>query len=168
MKKIIFSGVLLTASCIYAFDFGSALKAVSTASSNTVSKQATTKPTQNSALITTLTQQLNISDRQAQGGVGSILSYAKSSLTPKKYDTLAKAIPHSNSLLNLAPQATSMLGGLGGKTSSIGSMASLASQFSSLGLSTDMIGKFIPIITNYLKGSGSTDAMGILSTLFKG
>jgi len=169
MKKIILLGFLLLASSIYAFDFGSALNAVSTASSDTPTKQATAaKPAQSSSLITELTQQLGVSDKQAKGGVGSILDYAKSSLAPKKYDTLAKAIPNSDSLLSLAPQAASMLGGLGGKSSSLGSMASLASQFSSLGLSSDMIGKFIPIITDYLKGSGSTDAMQILSGLFKG
>jgi len=168
MKKVILSGFLLSASCIYAFDFGSAMNAVSAASSDTTINKSTTQTAQNSTLITELTQQLGISGKQAQGGVGSILNYAKSSLSPEEYNTVAKAIPNSNSLLSLAPQAASMLGSLGGNSSSLGSMSSLISQFASLGLSSDMIGKFISIITNYLKGSGSTDAVGILSNLFKG
>ena len=103
-----------------------------------------------------LMQQLGVTQKQADGGVGSILSYAKDSLPSNDYKTLSGAIPNSNSLLSMAPSAIGSLGGLGG----------LASQFSSLGLSSSMITQFVPIILNYLKGSGSTDAMSILSGLF--
>ena len=142
-------------SSVYGFGFGDAMNAVS---SMQVQQPQTTQhsQTQTSDLSGMLMQQLGVTQKQADGGVGSILSYAKDSLPSNDYKTLSGAIPNSNSLLSMAPAAIGSLGGLGG----------LASQFSSLGLSSSMITQFVPIILNYLKGSGSTDAMSILSGLF--
>jgi hypothetical protein len=119
-----------------------------------------------------LTNELGVSDKQAAGGVGSILSYAKGELPSNDYSKLASAIPNADSLLKMAPSTSksSALGGLGSlasKGSSMAGMAGLASQFSSLGLDSGMISKFVPIIMDYFKSSGSTDAMGILGGLFK-
>ncbi len=172
MKKIILAtSFLVCVQSISAFSLGdatSALSSVNTAT-NTHTAVATAKSeTKNSNLVGMLTSQLGISDKQATGGVGSILSYAKDSLPSNKYTTLASAIPNSSSLLKMAPQASSAMGALGalGGNSSTG-MAALASQFSSLGLNSSMITQFVPIIMNYFKGSNATGAMNILSGLFK-
>ena len=125
-----------------------------------------------SGLTGMLTQQLNISDKQASGGVGSILNYAHSSLTPEKFQTLQNAIPNAQSLMSLAPKSKSSangaLGALAGSmgSSSLSGMAALASQFTSLGLSSGMISKFVPVIVQYLKNSDSSEAATILSSLF--
>jgi hypothetical protein len=163
MKKIIIStALILSVSSLSAFSLGDAASAVSAMQTQPTTEKAQTK---SSDLTSMLTSQLGVTDKQASGGVGSILSYAKSALPENKYTTLASAIPNSDSLLKMAPSAGNALGALGGSSKNAG-LASLASQFSSLGLSTDMISKFVPVIMNYFKDSGKTDAMGILSSLF--
>ncbi len=171
MKKTFLSiSLILSVSTLNAFSLGDV--------SNTVSGMQNTTPTQTSKTQATdltgmLTSQLGVTDKQASGGVGSILSYAKSALPQDKYSTLSSAIPNADSLLAMAPSvsgdSSSSLGALSGMmggNSSTSGLATLTSQFSSLGLSSDMIGKFVPVITSYLKGSGSNDAAGILSGLF--
>jgi hypothetical protein len=161
-------------SSLEAFSLGDAASALSTANSvaqsaTAVSNTASKSDTQSSDLIGMLTSQLGVSDKQASGGVGSILSYAKDELPSNDYATLASAIPNASSLLAMAPKSNdtvSALGALAGGSSASG-MAALASQFSSLGLNSSMISQFVPIIMDYFKGSGSTDAMSILSGLFK-
>jgi len=174
MKKIILAtSFLLSVSTLSAFSLSDAASAVSTVSAmQTQTAQKTSTTTQKGSDLTSLlTSQLNVTDKQAAGGVGSILSYAKDSLPKNKYTTLANAIPNADSLIKMAPSvssaggAMSALSGAMGGSSKAGGIASLASQFSSLGLSSDMVGKFVPVIMNYFKGSGKTDAMGILSSL---
>ena len=150
-----------------AFSLGDAVSAASTATQAT--KAAPRKKTQSSDLTNMLVNQLDVTPKQASGGVGSILSYAKSSLPQNDYTKLASAIPNASSLVAQAPKAKSSLGSLGSlgsKASSAMGMAALGSQFSSLGLNSSMVSKFVPVIMDYLKGSGSTGAMGVLSSLF--
>jgi len=150
----------LTLSNASAFSLGDAAGALSAVSNTTSSSQKTekkdTKSTTSNALVGMLSSQLGITDSQAAGGVGSILSYAGSELSSTDYSKLADAIPESDSLREKAPKSNSMLSGVMG----------LASQFSSLGLDSSMISKFIPVIMNYFKGNNSTDAIGVLSGLF--
>ena len=140
--------------------------------SNAVS--ANTSKTKNissesSDLTSLLVKQLVVNNKQATGGTGSILSYAKSALSATDYKTVADAIPNSDSLLSSAPSSKGGLGGLAsslGADSSTSGLATLASQFSSLDLDSGMVTKFLPVILDYLKGSGSSDAMSLLSGLF--
>jgi len=169
-KKISLSlAALSCAVSLQAFGLGdaaSALSAVQSTTQTTKAAPATTKD-QSSGLMGMLTSQLGVTDKQAAGGVGSILNYAKGELPSNDYSTLAGAIPNSSSLLAMAPQASSSLGALGAMGgSSAGGMAALASQFSSLGLSSSMITQFVPVILNYFKGTNATGAAGILSGLF--
>ena len=171
MKKIILStALILSVSSLNAFSLGDAASAVSAMQTQpTTTEKAQTK---SSDLTSMLTSQLGVTDKQASGGVGSILSYAKTALPQNKYTTLASAIPNADSLLAMAPAVASQGGSLGslagamGGSSKTAGLASLASQFSSLGLSSDMISQFVPIILNYFKGSGATGASSILSGLF--
>jgi len=177
MKKLSITATLfaitLTTS-LNAFSFGDAASALSTmtAQKTTTTKTApiATQPTSSNALVGMLSNQLGISDNQAAGGVGSILSYAQSALPSNDYTKLASAVPDASSMLSMAPQQStntlSSLGNLAGGASSVAGMAGLASQFSSLGLDSGMVSQFIPIIMDYFKQSGSNDAMGILSGLF--
>jgi hypothetical protein len=150
MKKIILAtSLLLSVSSLSAFSLHNATDAMTQVATH---KKST-------SLTSMLTSQLGVTDTQASGGVGSILSYAKSALPKNKYTKLASAIPNASSLISKVSATKS-----GTKTSQL---ASLASNFSSLGLSTDMIGKFVPVIMNYFKSSGKSDAMSILAGLFK-
>jgi hypothetical protein len=46
-------------------------------------------------------------------------------------------------------------------------MAGLASSFSSLGLSSDMVGKFVPVILEYAKSKGGDGVSSILQGALK-
>jgi len=169
----VISATLITITNASAFSLGDAASALSAVNSATQTKQAPSAATQKSSDLTSmLTQQLGVTDKQASGGVGSILSYAKTALPQNKYTQLASAIPNAGSLLSMAPKVAKSGGGMSALAgslagnSSVGQLAGLASQFSSLGLNSSMISKFVPVITSYLKSSGSSSAAGILSSLF--
>ncbi len=119
-------------------------------------------------LTTLLVNQLGVTENQASGGAGSILSYAKQSLSPKDFSKVASSVPGIDSLLSAAPSVggglSSVTGALGGN--SLGGMAAVASQFSSLGLKADMIQQFTPVILDYVKGTGGSDVMKLLAGIF--
>lgn len=157
--------ISLTSSALFAFGLGNVANSLPNTSKATAS-ESTTNTTTN-GLTSMLTNQLGITDKQASGGVGSILNYAKGTLSADKFSTLSSAIPDASSLMKMAPSSdTNALSSFTKQASSATQLASLTSQFSSLGLSSDMISKFIPVILNYFKGSDATDAGSILSGLF--
>ncbi|WP_457745177.1 DUF2780 domain-containing protein [Sulfurimonas sp.] len=159
----------LTSSVLNAFGFEDVTNAL--ASQPTTASKATSSSSITSSLTSMLTSKLGVSGKQASGGLGSILSYAKSSLSSEKFSTLSNAVPDAKKLISLAPTVSDKLGGLtssfGSQGKSLSSLASLGSQFSSLGMNSEMISKFVPIIMSYFKSSGSSDAGSILTSLFK-
>ena len=173
MKTKLFIINLMLGVNLCAFGFSEIVNVVSQTTSATKTNSVTqTSPSQTSGLIDMLTQNLSISDKQASGGVGTILNYAQSNLSADKFQTLKSAIPNAQSLIDSAPQndstsnsLNSLVNSFGGDSSSA-EMASLVSNFSSLGLSSDMIAKFIPIISQYFKSSDNSEAADILSSLF--
>lgn len=104
-------------------------------------------------LVDILVHRLGISPQQALGGAGAIFQTAQGNMNPQAFATLSKSIPGMDSMLNAAP-AMSGAGGLSSLTGSSGnavsSAAALAASFQQLNLSPDMVGKFIPIVTNYV------------------
>ncbi len=173
MKKLVLSCVVLGTTSLFAFSLSDAANLASTVQ-QVQQKPASTQASQTKTndLTSMLVQQLGVSQQQASGGVGSILSYAKDQLPQNKYTQLASAIPNADALMKMAPKAksagglASMASSLGGNVGGMAQMASLASQFSSLGLNSGMITKFVPVITSYLQGSGSTGAISALTSLF--
>jgi hypothetical protein len=122
-----------------------------------------------SSLITTLTDQLGVTQKQATGGAGAIFKYAKSKLSPDDFSTVAKALPGTDALISAAPKtstSSNLLSGLksvtGEQSKSTAAMSSLAGSFSQLGMKPDMAGKFIPIILEYSQSKGGTAVMTLL------
>lgn len=121
-------------------------------------------------LISTLVNKLGVTKSQAQGGSGAIFKTAESRMSKEDYKQLSDEVPEVDTLQKYAPESKgskSMLGSaasaLGGKTdSSLGATAGLMDSFDSLGLDKDMLGKFTPIIYDYVKKNGSEMAMGLL------
>jgi len=119
-------------------------------------------------IVQLLTNQLGISPNQAAGGAGSIFRTARENMTPQAFETVSQSVPGMDDLLAAAPAlpATGLPGGvssmLGGGSNQLGSAAALASAFQQLNLSPDMIGQFIPIITNSLESTGGSAAAGLL------
>lgn len=131
-----------------------------------------------SDLVGALTTQLGVSDTQAAGGAGSIFNLAKSRLSGDDFGKVASAVPNMDALLAAAPEshATSGMSGsatsaassmLGDKAGGLAGLASLAGPFSKLGLDSDMIGKFVPVILDYVGGNGGSGVQSLLAGALK-
>ena len=117
-------------------------------------------------LVQTLSKQLNVSEDQAAGGAGAIFQYAKGALSGDDYGKVVKAVPEAAELEAKAPAtdsaasaAGSMLGKSGGTAAGL---AGLTSSFDKLGLSSDMVGKFTPIVVNYVEQKGGAEVGGLM------
>ncbi|HRQ05389.1 MAG TPA: DUF2780 domain-containing protein [Nitrosomonas halophila] len=113
--------------------------------------------TSSTGLTEVLMQQLGVTQQQAQGGAGALLQLAESRMSAKNFTALSNSIPDMQSLLDAAPAAGVL--GSGG----------MAGTFLQLGLTPDMVQKFIPTIVQYVEGTGgSTLATALRSALMGG
>ncbi len=128
-------------------------------------------------LIQMLTSNLGINDDQAKGGAGMLFNMAKEKLGAGDFQQIADKVPGIGDLMSAAPSADSggdsggggvmgMLGSvassLGGSAGGLGSLATLAGGFSKLGLDADMVGKFVPVVLQYVQGQGGDGVKGLL------
>jgi len=121
-------------------------------------------------LVGQLTKQLSITPTQATGGAGALFSLAKTKLTPSDFSKVAAVVPGMGSFLKAAPTAggTSELSSLASSLpGEMGSLASTASSFQKLGLSPDMVEKFVPILTGFVQGKGGANVASLLSGALK-
>ena len=118
------------------------------------------------SLVQTLAKQLNISDEQAAGGAGAIFNYAQGALPKDDYGKVANAVPEAAELVKKAPPAdtaSSVAGSALGKAGgSAAGLAGLGSSFEKLGLKSDMVGKFTPIVVDYVDKKGGAEVGGIM------
>nr|WP_136251785.1 DUF2780 domain-containing protein [Ningiella ruwaisensis] len=110
-------------------------------------------------LLGSLTGSLDITGDQAQGGLASIMNYAKDNLSADDFSKVAEQLPGTKSLLDHVPDVSNAsgsggLGGLLGQASQLsdtfGGAALLTQQFESLGLNPDMVMGFVQQISSYL------------------
>jgi hypothetical protein len=111
-------------------------------------------------LIESVTSQLGVTKNQAVGGVGSILNLVKGKLSASDFLKVANAIPGSNDLITSAI-------GLTGSKGTIGTVAALIPLFTKLGMKSDMVNKFIPVVLSYVGASGGNSTMNLLSAVLK-
>ena len=113
-------------------------------------------------LVDILAHRLGVSPQQALGGAGAIFQAAQGNMDPQAFATLSKSVPGMDTMLGAAPNlagAGSLSSLMGGADSTLGGVAALAGSFQQLDLSPDMVGKFIPVITDYVKqASGQATA----------
>ena len=119
---------------------------------------------QSVSLTDLLMQRVGVTQAQAQGGAGALFQVAKSQMQASAFSQLSQAVPGMNALLGAAP---ALGGGMGSGLSSMmggsgGSMLGLASAFQQQGMSPSMIQQFIPVVLEYVKGTGGN---GLASTL---
>lgn len=122
------------------------------------------------ALVSALVSQLGVTEAQAAGGAGSIFRAGKSSMSAADYAGFASAVPGVDTLIGQAPAVSKSSGGLSGLLGStglaggsgLGSLASLAGPFKSLGMSGDMVQRFLPVVLQYVQSTGGQQAMGLL------
>jgi hypothetical protein len=121
-------------------------------------------------LVGDLTKGLSITPHQATGGAGALFGLAKSRLSPADFSKIAAVVPGMGSFLKAAP-ATSHKGGLSSLTSSLPSslsgLESAASAFQKLGLSPEMVSKFVPILTSFVQSKGGAGVASLLSGALK-
>jgi Protein of unknown function VcgC/VcgE (DUF2780) len=119
-----------------------------------------------SSLVQTLARQLKITDDQAAGGAGAIFNYAKGALPTDDYGKVEKAVPEAAELAKKAPAPDSttstVKGALGKAGGSATGLSSLGSSFQKLGLSPDMVGKFTPIVVDYVDKKGGSQVGDIV------
>jgi len=123
-------------------------------------------------LVDILVQQLGISPQQALGGSGAIFQLAQNSMTPQAFSTLSQSVPGMTDMLNAAPVMSSPLGmsgvsGLLGNTgagAALSNAAALASSFQQLNLSPDMVGQFVPIVTDYVRTTSGQVTADLLNS----
>ena len=116
-------------------------------------------------LVDLLSSQLGVTKGQAEGGAGSIFQLAKQNLSVEDFSSIAKAVPGIDKMMGAAPKLEgSSLGGISSMMGSnkLGGMAGLTSSFEKLGLSGDMVNKFMPIILDYVNKKGGEHAMNLL------
>ena len=124
--------------------------------------------TQNNDLVGSVMSQLGLNQSQAEGGLGSLLSLAKSTLGGDDFGSIAHAIPGIDSLLSAAPALDNESGmsGLLAKAGDLGSSlqggAQVFDAFEKLGISKELAAPMVEIVKSYLDsnaGEGTTDML---------
>jgi len=129
----------------------------------------------NLGLVEQLSNELGVTKKQATGGAGSIFKYAKQNMDAEDFTEVAKAVPGINKMMTAAPKAEGAAGMLGSassliggkKASSVAGAGNLAGSFSKLGMKSDMVSAFIPIILNYVQEKGGEKLMNTLQSALK-
>lgn len=130
---------------------------------------------------------LGVSPQQALGGAQALMNVTKGNLDPSEYSQLLGRVPQFSQLMDMSDAAGSMTGMMGGASSagatpqedttgsgmaaaqgvdvgdlqSLMNNADLVSQFTDLGMSADMIGKFAPVLVD-VASKASPEAAGLL------
>ena len=124
--------------------------------------------TQDNDLVGSVMSQLGLNKSQAEGGLGSLLSLAKSTLGGDDFGSIANAIPGIDSLLSAAPALDNESGmsGLLAKAGDLGSSlqggAQVYDAFEKLGISKELAAPMVDIVKGYLDsnaGEGTTDML---------
>ncbi len=127
-------------------------------------------------LITTLVDKLGITQNQAEGGVGALFNNAKENLSAEDFSKASDAVPGVDKYMAEAPSTDSGgaggllksgLSSLGGTGSKIGGMAGLADSFSKLGMNSETMTKFVPIVTDFMESNAGSGVAGLLKGLWQ-
>jgi hypothetical protein len=119
-------------------------------------------------LLDTLTSQLGVTNEQASGGAGSLFQMAKNNLSAEDFSQIASVVPGIDKMLSSAQSSSQESGAAGavasmlGGDNSAGNLASLASAFGNLGMDSNMVGKFVPIVLEYLQSEGGEGVMSLM------
>ena len=127
-------------------------------------------------LITTLVDTLGITKDQAKGGSGALFQNAKDNLSADDFKKVSDTVPDMDGYLAAAPDVKSKgglgslgssLSSLGGSAAKAGSMVDLSSAFSKLGMDSGTLGKFVPVVLDFVQSKGGESVAGLLKGLWK-
>jgi len=138
--------------------------------------QSVTAHAGNMDLITTLVDTLGITKDQAKGGSGALFQDAKDKLSTDDFQKVSDAVPDMDEYLAAAPAAEtksglggslgSSLSSLGGGAAKAGSMVDLTSAFSALGMDSGILGKFVPVVLDFVQSEAGESVAGLLKGLW--
>lgn len=123
-------------------------------------------------LLNQLTQNLSITPDQAKGGAGLLFQLAKNKLGGDDFGKVAGAVPGIEDMIKAVPSdgpgvmvgdVASSLGVGGG----LQDLAGLAGGFSKLGLSPDLVQKFVPIVLSFAQSKGGDVVKNLLAGVLK-
>ncbi|NMH65060.1 DUF2780 domain-containing protein [Shewanella salipaludis] len=123
---------------------------------------------QSNELVGSVMSQLGLSQSQSEGGLGSLLSLAQSSLGAEDFGQLSASIPDAEGLLAAAPATDSDAGmsGLLSKAGSLGSAfqgsAMVYDAFEKLGISKELVAPMTEILKSYLQTNGAEGSADLL------
>ena len=153
-------------------------KAESTVTSSSLTEMATSAASNIdlASLVSSVADNLNVSENQSEGGIASIMNYVQGNLSGADCAQLANSIPGIDALLedvpslsgNSAASSSSSLSGLLNKaseySSTLKSVNDLKQQFEALGLSTDMIASFVTQISSYLNVNADEETQALFKS----
>jgi hypothetical protein len=123
-------------------------------------------------LVSLLTSQLGVTDTQAEGGAGALFRAAKANMKADDFTELSAKVPEASSLIDKAPVvsdkkqgmlagAASLMGDTGEK---INAATEIVESFKQLGLDSDMVEKFTPVVLDYVKEKAGEASMQLLQS----
>jgi hypothetical protein len=122
-------------------------------------------------LVGLLTSKLGVTNEQAESGAGAIFSTASKKMSVEDFTKVTDALPEVTSLMSSFSSGDSGSGSLGGLSSMMGktgsslsTLAGLSDTFSKLGIGSDMVGKFIPIVLEYAQSKGGSTIANLLKS----
>ena len=111
-------------------------------------------------LMGMLTSQLGVTDNQAKGGVGSLLSLAKEKLPAADFLKVANVVPGASKYMELAKT-------LGAVAGPLKNVAGLNGALGKLGMNAATIAKFVPAVSNFMGKAGGSTVTNLLATVLK-
>lgn len=105
--------------------------------------------------------QLGVTEDQAEGGIGSMLTLARERLSADEFDEVAGAIPGAENYIEAAND-------LGALSSPLQSLGDLNEALSRLGIPPETAARFVPVVTDLVGNLGSEDAARLLSSALSG
>jgi Protein of unknown function VcgC/VcgE (DUF2780) len=109
-----------------------------------------------SPLLGALTSQLGVSENQARGGIGSYLTLLQEKLAKGDFDKIAALVPGASGSLESAKK-------LGAVTGPLQNLQGLNGALGKLGMNAETVGKFTPLVTNYLGKLGGPTVQTLLA-----
>ncbi|HEY7378793.1 MAG TPA: DUF2780 domain-containing protein [Steroidobacteraceae bacterium] len=122
--------------------------------------ESLTSSLKSSPLTSMLTSQLGVTEKQATGGVGSILTLAQEKLIKGDFDKVAAVVPGASKYMDQAKK-------LGAVTGPIKDMNGLKSALGRLAMSPDTINKFVPAVSNFVGKAGGSEVGNLLAGVLK-
>ena len=110
------------------------------------------------SVTSALASQFGMTDTQAEGGIGSILSLAQNKLKAGDFDTVINSIPGGAGYMDTAKQ-------LGLLDVPLENLGGLTSALSSLGLPAQSVTDFIPVAGKALGSIGGPEVSQLLSSV---